>query len=321
MSVKTVFQTISGERAQREYEELLGSAFGVPQGTSFFDDFPVWDERHGADIYRAGAYDGGRLVAAASCRIARLAVAKGSVSVAVIGGVVTHASHRGRGLASEAVNIAIEHAASQGAVLALLWGSEHSMYRKLGFELCGVQSRVPIKQIKDRLVSHAFSGMKTGTGWQDAVFKCMRGREGGFIIENKDKKWLSAHKNVHWWWIGDNLEVRAYAAVGRGIDLGGMIHEWGGDKEALMLLLARLQETGPMLEILGSPALFEKYGFNPAGSVREHLCMARVVDAGALARAGGVDPAGAAPDARWFFGAPDARAARMPLWVWGLDAA
>src|SRR5206468_3218299 len=73
---------------------------------------------------------------------------------------------------------------------------------------------------------------------------------------------------------------RAYAALGRGIDLPNLIHEWGGDPGSLRMLLGSIRKVYPGCGILGSPELLERFGLATAagGMSAEFLCMARIID-------------------------------------------
>jgi GNAT superfamily N-acetyltransferase len=307
---------------------LLNAAFEVPAGSSFYDDFPVWDPRHGAGVFRLGAFAADRLVAAAMVRLAELKAPGGDLTVALIGGVATDPSWRGRGLASRLVPLAVEWAKERSAALALLWGSEHSLYQRLGFELCGEQARVPLASLRRY---GKFPELEAGSGWSPSLFKCLEGRPGGIRLRRADRIWMRAHRNVSWRWLGDPRAPRAYAAVGRGIDLQGLVHEWGGEREALAELLARLEAETPGLQLLGGPGLFNQYGIQFDESRIEYLCMARVLDPRAVLAAyrpgigrdalARVPASGDRLVARMFFGpgARDSEICPLPLWVWGLD--
>jgi len=65
--------------------------------------------------------------------------------------------------------------------------------------------------------------------------------------------------------------------VGKGIDLPGIIHEWGGRPEVLRGLLSRLREERGGLQIIGSPAHLQAAGLQSVDSLSEPLCMAKVL--------------------------------------------
>ena len=55
------FKEILNNNEQNSLEKLLGDAFKVPKGSSFYDDFPVWNRRLGAKIVQIGAFSGNDL--------------------------------------------------------------------------------------------------------------------------------------------------------------------------------------------------------------------------------------------------------------------
>ncbi len=288
------FESISGLKHQNELLALLNEGFRVPMSSQFYDDFPVWDEKHGLEMIRVGAYEEHRLVSSASIRKAYLKAPSsptGVLPIGILGCVATDQKHRGGGLASQCVSLALEWAEQRNQSAVFLWGSEHSFYHRFGFELYGEQIRVPLACLSGQVSS---SDQKLGCGWTSGLMKLLKKRQGGLVLSSSDEKWVSAHKNTQWYWLGSAEEPLAYAAVGRGIDLIGMIHEWGGEKESAKTLLGMLQLMKPNLELLGNRELFNHYGIQYTQSTSEFLCLAKITDRT-------LNPAS--------------------LWFWGLDGA
>lgn len=292
------FREILGPEAQRALERLLNEAFHVAPGHSFFEDFPVWDEAHGCKMLRVGAWSGPRLVASACIRKALLKIEGRNVPVALLGGVATDPAYRGKGLASQAVSLAMKWQEAGDAVAFFLWGSEHSLYARLGFDLYGRQLRAELRSV---ITPGAAGGaLQVQEGWTPALLEKMQRRSSGLSLVDHDRSWIEAHKNVRWFWTGPDNDPSAWAALGRGIDLPGIIHEWGGEKESLTQLIRALARTSPELQIIGSERLFTDYGFSRQDAVSESLCLAR----------------------------PNGEAQRAHLerlttsaWLWGLDGA
>ncbi|HUP58341.1 MAG TPA: hypothetical protein VM598_12865, partial [Bdellovibrionota bacterium] len=116
----------------------------------------------------------------------------------------------------------------------------------------------------------------------------------GLVLEERDLEWYAHHEGTYWFRVEDQGRVVAYAALGRGIDLGGIVHEWGGEREPLGRLLASIRRCIPEAELLGPPGVPD-FGLDrfPA----EHLALVRILD----------------PQAAEVLAA-------KPLWIWGLDA-
>jgi hypothetical protein len=259
--------------------------------------------------------------------------------VALIGAVATDEAYRGHGFASELVTVATQWAVTRGAAVAFLWGSEHALYQRLGFELCGSQILVPLLNIKaPEYPCH--------TGWNPSLMKLLEKRAGGMELRAEDFRWITAHRGVRWVWSSTpSGEPLAYAAIGRGIDLSGIIHEWGGEKNALLALFSSLKKTDPELKILGSRRILESYGISCAGLTQENLCLAKVMDPSQVIHWADpefetpIDPENdgfrlGGPSGVWLserdwarelFGTQKAPSVLpnllpVPLWIWGLDA-
>jgi GNAT superfamily N-acetyltransferase len=335
---------IDGEEAERQWAAHLDRAF-APSGGVFLDDFPIWSPAfaRNAATLRIGIFDADRvLVATTGVRMSSLRTPGGELPVALVGAVSTDEKHRGMGLATQLVRMASQWAEDRGAVCVFLWGSEHSLYRKLGFELCGGQLRVPLSGLRLPEVS---AQVHHHVGWDDSIFELMRRRPRGLALAPGDLNLIRAHRNVEWHWLGEPGRPIAYAAVGRGIDLHGLVHEWGGGMQALNSLLACIRSRHGGAELLGSPELFDAYRVPYAPERLEYLCMARVAAPERILRSllpdvsceAQCDPA----TGQWrvnlaggeFFAKPEdlapvlfgpesvSESLPVPLWLWGLDSA
>lgn len=299
---------------EAQWSRLMDSSFLVPNGHHFIDDFPIWGPLHPRDeVVRLGVFQGNSLISGAGVRLVKLKTTQENktLEVGVIGAVATHSEWRGRGLASSLVQHAVHLAKEGGADLIVLWGSEHSLYQKLGFELCGRQMRCRLDTLTLMPATKARQSkqndpkaLKIIKGWSPEIFSLLKSRSEGFVLKDKDQIWYAAHKNVEWYSTQVNDRVTAYAGVGRGIDLKDIIHEWGGEAECLQTLLSFIQKDKPNAELLGSPRHFERWTMAPEESFSlgslEYLCMAKIINPEKLSSVDGFP---------------------LSLWVWGLDAA
>jgi GNAT superfamily N-acetyltransferase len=351
---KITIDEIRGADADRQFAALEDRSFGVLAPDHYLDDFPIWDSNHSTavgTVFRIGAFEGTKLVAAAGVRLAEMKYPKGPVTVALIGAVATDSDYRGRGLATQLVSTTVQWAGERGAALAMLWGSEHQLYGKIGFAPCGTQASLPLSSLM--IGRPGEKEPEISKGWTQGLLGALKSRPSGIQIRDIDRGWLSAQKNVQWFWTGDPLQVTAYAAIGRGIDLPHFVHEWGGERTALLSILRRIAAMDGEAKLLGSPALFAKYGFQYDSVSEERLGLARVIDPKALFQAVhgdavftsvfsnsqwkiGLTPAhgktvvdSLAPleISRLFFGPiptslkkPWSDYFPLPLWFWGLDA-
>jgi predicted N-acetyltransferase YhbS len=313
------FIEIANPSQMQQFSALLDRAFQLKKGMHYLDDFPIWScvnprvVRFGA-IAASGEL-AGELVASAGVRQAMIQTWDGKiVPVALIGAVATDDRYRGQRLASGLVERALDWARERGAAVALLWGAEHSLYAKLGFALCGTQVLAPLGSLR---ASQEASDLSLQKGWNPRIFDLVLKRGDGVILTPEDRTWFEAHRNVDWYWLGPPSAPLAYAAVGRGIDLTGLVHEWGGEPAALLILLGllRKQNAESELRLLSSPRRLVALGLS-AGR-QEYLFLANVLRPEAFLPA---DPRVAADSmgARCF-GTPG-HAGEIELWIWGLDA-
>ncbi len=257
-------------------EALLNRSFPVVQGTSFFDDFPVWRIDNGADVTLYGAFADDALVALAGLRLARLKSEDRQLPVALIGGVCTDEAWRGKGLATQIVSECLKRARDSGAALVFLWGSEHSLYQKLGFELCGEQARLQLGSLR---LPEPARALDVKMGWTPEIFSLMQARTIGLAQTERDEKWLSEHKNVQWYWLRKGDAVSAFVGMNRGIDLQNIVHEWGGERDEVLKLLAFMCKVKPELEIV-APVGFALDNTDDSVQVgTEFLAMVNVLDA------------------------------------------
>lgn len=267
---------------ESQYDSLLSPAFHVPNGGSFFDDFPVWRFGAGVPVLRVGAFSqgssegAGSLLSAASARTAYLQMGNDTLKIGIIGGVVTHPAAQGKGLASECVRLAEQWLANQGAPLAVLWSGEDQWYSRKGYFWAGHQYRIPLSSWPDAQALR--SPLQLGEGWCTGIGRLLLSRKSGLRVQEWDLSWLKAHRNTNWYWLGSADSVSAYAAVGRGVDLQGTLHEWGGDPTALRRLFAELNRVNPGLQILGDETNLARAGILYDSEASEPLGLFKILD-------------------------------------------
>jgi len=267
---------IEGQKLEMQLSKLLDQAFDLPEGVHFLNDFPVWKEVYGAQTHRLGIKLDGKLVASASARISKMHLGKEKVKVGIIGAVATDKNHGRQGHASKLIDALCDWLAEEKTAAVFLWGSEHDFYRNLGFELCGVQGRCPISCLN--LSAPAQISGKVEKGWSEELFSLVQNRKSGLVLEETDRSWHSAHNNVNWLTLRDNKNIKSYIAYGRGIDLAGIVHEWGGELEGVKVLLSQILKEHPESQIIGSSTKIKELEPKQEDLTLEYLCLAKVLD-------------------------------------------
>lgn len=163
-------------------------------------------------------------------------------NVGMIGSVVTNPNYRHQGLSSQILESCIEEARQQNCDFIILWTDAFDFYRKFGFELAGTEvsliinsqfaparDRSDLKIIKSQQIDpqallrlynlHTVTSVRT----PDDIKKCLH-------IPNS---------RIYTAW-NKNNQIEAYAIEGKGVDLQGYIHEWGGGTSALMHLFKHI---------------------------------------------------------------------------------
>lgn len=165
------------------------------------------------------------------------------LKVAAIGSVVTADAHREQGYSTKVLDDCLKSAKEQGCDMAVLWTEIPDFYRKMGFELAGFEMRmamhkplklettIPLKYIKGTQVD------------PEAVLQLYQQHRVSTLRTLPEIKKFMNIPNSHFYTAWDeNGKLVAYAVEGKGSDLKGFIHEWGGQVTPLMNLLNYIYE-------------------------------------------------------------------------------
>ena len=161
----------------------------------------------------------------------------GLFKIAGIGSVVTAESHRKQGLSSAILNDCLASATEQGCEIAILWSDLFNFYRKLGFELAGseVSFQVNQKVEVDEAATGSLRYMKTAQVSPDAFLNIYNQHTVTSLRTLPEVKSFLKIPNskVYTAWNLDGT-LAAYAIEGKGADLTGYVHEWGGKVTPLL---------------------------------------------------------------------------------------
>jgi GNAT superfamily N-acetyltransferase len=261
----------------KDYRQLLDLCFSSKVDHSYLEDFPIWDPQfQTARLIRTGITFDGHLIATASVRLADLQIADhSSVPIAIIGAVATHTNWRRQGLATHLTTLILKWVEDQDVALTLLWSDQLNFYQKFGFQPIGEQIFLPLEAALPSVLS--LSVPQLHTNWHPDIFNLVQQRPLGLKIQNSDYSWYEAHRHVRWFYSSQshNNQPTAYAALGRGIDLDHLIHEWGGHPQHLTILLQHIQTIDPQALLLGQREYLNQLGFSTQHGLQAPLCLAR----------------------------------------------
>lgn len=232
----------------------------------------------------------------------RFELARGTLGVGLISLVYTDPLQRGRGLARRVVRRAVSEAGAQGLGLCLLWSDAalSDFYRSQGFTRAGSETLLAIDR---RTVTSALAAKRGGTLLGDEVHRIEPAQETDWpaILALRARRTCHAAiaENARGWLEIPELEVRVarnsngiagFAMRGRGDDFAGVIHEWGGDPDAILRccesLLAQEKTDGGLLLLAPRETCPLTWRLRSAGArvVRSSLAWFQVACATALGR-------------------------------------
>jgi len=171
--------------------------------------------------------------------------------IGAIGSVYTNEYHRGKGLSTQIMNDCINSARAQLCDFAILWTNIFDYYHKFGFTLAGSEVGIVFDQeFHSPAIGIRYSTSKNIS--PDSILR-LYSQHTVSTIRNLDevRRFLNIPEtNVYTAW-EENGQLAAFAIEGKGADLKGYIHEWGGSVSKLMGLFSfiRSQKKLPITVI------------------------------------------------------------------------
>ncbi|MCX7979369.1 MAG: GNAT family N-acetyltransferase, partial [Bdellovibrionaceae bacterium] len=161
------------------------------------------------------------------------------LKIGAIGSVVTDETRRNQGLGRMVLNDVIELARSQQCDATILWTNLFDFYRKIGFELAGTEVSLVIeKPLENIPTDHNLRFSDNPRVAPEAIFRLYSTHTVNSVrtVEDTRKFMMIPNTRVFTAWESDG-SLAAYAIEGKGADLGGYVHEWGGGVSKLLPLL------------------------------------------------------------------------------------
>lgn len=153
-----------------------------------------------------------------------------------IGSVVTNPDYRHQGLSSQIIEACLGLAKEQSCDLAILWTDLFDFYNKFGFELSGYEYSFII----DRPLMTTEANLRFSSDSKIAAESIQRLYSNHTVASVRTleefKKFLTIpNTKIYTAW-DQQGQLAAYAIEGKGVDLTGYIHEWGGSVSSLLSL-------------------------------------------------------------------------------------
>ncbi len=167
----------------------------------------------------------------------------GLFKIAGLGSVVTSSQHRNLGLSTQIIESCLHASKAHGCDFAILWTNIYDFYRKLGFELAGSENSV----LLDRDITGGEANLKIMEGNKvaaDAIHRLFAQHTVSTLrTVNETREYLQIpNSRVYTAWDPTGT-LKAYAIEGKGADLDGYVHEWGGGVQALISLFAHIRKV------------------------------------------------------------------------------
>jgi predicted N-acetyltransferase YhbS len=150
-----------------------------------------------------------------------------TVPVAFLGGIAVDESVRGLGLFHRMFVNVIARYESQCAFF-LLWSDKHDMYEKYGFHLAGRQwcYRVPGNDARGSLVRYSELSATTRE-WMASLYRdTINQRTFSPLRDVDDWRHIGEITSAELRLTGDPARPTGYYFLGKGMDLGGVVHDW-----------------------------------------------------------------------------------------------
>ena len=210
--------------------------------------------------------EGGQTLSACAVLERELIYPGGRVRVGFIGSVATHTDARGRGLATQLLCDAEDALRERGCEYALLWADEPEFYARRGYALDGEETDFLLNDVCLDVAPLGLSVRPLFAGEEERLHDLYNGHGARVERSLDETKRLLACPQMRILLATRSGEVVSYVCFGRGADLGGVAHEWGGESEGVLACLADLLESSDSVFVMapGEPgaigALLESCG-------------------------------------------------------------
>lgn len=162
----------------------------------------------------------------------------GVFKIAAIGSVVTNPLYRNQGFSKQVLEDCIDGARKHGCDFAILWTDLYDFYRKLGFELAGSEVSLTVPQNFKCADVPGLRFVNSTRVDPEAILRLYSQHSTGSVrTVDEIRKFLNIpNTRVFTAW-DEKSVLQAYAVEGKGADLEGYIHEWGGGVSKLLPLI------------------------------------------------------------------------------------
>lgn len=216
-------------------------------GEALAQDYPlVFGRNHAGRA--AIALESGEVVSGCALLERELVHEDARLRAGLIGSVSTSPQHRGRGLATAVLERAEQEFLADGCLLALLWAEDPTFYAKRNYQSIGAETDFVLTQELATLLPEAGGVRRATKADQSAMHALYRGHRRRAERSLAESQALfdtpGARLVVH----EQNGRIDGYACLGCGVDLGGVVHEWAGERDAVLACVRSFLEDRDDIE-------------------------------------------------------------------------
>lgn len=162
--------------------------------------------------------------------------------VGAIGSVVTDSNHRNLGLSRKILDDCLIEARRQECDFAMLWTDLYEFYQKMNFELAGTEMSFQIEK-EFEVPPHNLKFLQGNQVSAEAILRLYSQHTVTSVRTAEDiRKFLQIPQTMTYTAWDTKGQLVAYAVEGKGADLTGYIHEWGGRVPHLLALFSHIRK-------------------------------------------------------------------------------
>jgi GNAT superfamily N-acetyltransferase len=239
---------MEGPRAPLENElptvfDFLNKQLRAREGWSIINEYPAAFSSANTPNIRIITNEKKEVLSHAVMRPLIVKTPVGLFKIAAIGSVVTSDHYRNQGLSKQILESCIDSAQAAGCDFAILWTNLYDFYRKLGFELGGSEIAL--------VISNEFQTPDLGLKILDTTKVSAEAMHRVYsqhtvsslrTLDETAKYLQIPNTRVYTAWDQAGV-LKAYAVEGKGADLNGYIHEWGGGVSELLALFSHIRKV------------------------------------------------------------------------------
>ncbi len=231
---------------QTEYDrviQFLNQTLRPQQPWSISDEYPnalLPNNIHNISIVK----DGNEVVSHAVLKPLIVKSPHVIFKIGTIGSVVTKEDHRNHGYSQKTIQNCISLARQQSCDIAILWTNLYEFYQKMGFELSGFEVSMVIEKEFTSPVKKFYRFSEEKNVSPEALLRLYSLHSVNSVRTVDDVRKFLAIPNTKLYtaWNSEH-QLLAYAVEGKGADLNGYIHEWGGQVSDLLSLFSHVRSV------------------------------------------------------------------------------